>query len=146
MRRPTIRLKKRDQAVLKTAQQGKTATRIAKRARILVMAAAGRTNDQIAGALGVGSATVKRVKARYRQEGAQAAVTERPRPGRQRRLSTREEQTLIAQACVRTPDGAHMTVRMLAAEMGCSFGVVQKTLKQHHLKPWREKNVVHSSR
>lgn len=99
----------------------------------------------VAEKVGCGTATVKRVRHRYLNEGWEVAISDKPRSGRPKRLSDREGRELIALACTDPPDGrCRWTVRLLAKHFkkGVSFGVVQKVLKEDGLKPWREKNVV----
>ncbi len=59
---------------------GKVATRKATRARILLKAADGWSDQRIAEALNVGRATVERTRQRFVEENL-AALDERPRPG-----------------------------------------------------------------
>ena len=116
-----------------------------KRAQILLKLHEGYSVDEVADIVGSGTATVKRVRRKYLDEGWQRATGDAPRPGRPRRFSTREERELIALACTKPPDGAsRWTIRLLAKHHGSSFKVVWRTLKEDGLKPWREKNVVRS--
>ncbi|WP_166882668.1 helix-turn-helix domain-containing protein [Massilia mucilaginosa] len=66
--------------------KGKHAARKLTRARILLLSHEGRTNAEIVDALGVGSATVDRVRKHCAEEGVEAALVDRPRPGAQLKL------------------------------------------------------------
>jgi transposase len=95
--------------------------------------------------VGCGTATVKRVRRHYLEEGWERAVYDAPRPGRPKKLASREERELIALACSDPPEGeGRWTVRLLAKHSGkdISRNIVQRVLKEDGLKPWREKNVV----
>ena len=101
-------------------------------------------------AVGVGEATARRVRARYEAEGLFAALYDRPRPGGERLLTARQETKIVAMVCGSPPEGrARWTVRLTAQE-AVSRGIVSEVgretvrllLRDHHLKPWREKNVV----
>jgi transposase len=59
----------------------------------------------MAAALHVGIATVERVRKRFVEEGLEAALCERPRPGGQRQLDGQQEAFLIALACSPPPEG-----------------------------------------
>ena len=69
----------------------KTAVNIAKRAQMLVLAAQGLSNRQIALELGANEHVVGRVRKEYRQRGL-AVLEDRARPGRPR--SSRDEQSV----------------------------------------------------
>lgn len=125
--------------------KGKTPVRIAKRARTLLLLGRDHSVEEVADRVGVGTATVKRVRRKYLEEGWERAIYDARRPGRPKKLSDREERELIALACTDPPDGAaRWTVRLLVSHCGqdVGFGVVQRILKEDELKPWREKNVV----
>jgi len=62
-------------------------------------------DTEIAEILEVGRNTVWRTKKRYREEGLQSALTEKPRPGQPRKYTERHEAEIIAQACTKSPDG-----------------------------------------
>ena len=124
---------------------GKTPVRVAKRARILLQLNRGYSVEEVADRVGCGSATVKRVRRRFREQGLERAIYDAPRPGRPKKLSDKEERALIALACSDPPAGAaRWTVRLLVEHCGkdVGFGIVQRILKEDELKPWREKNVV----
>src|SRR5580692_10424689 len=72
------------------ARSRKTAVNIAKRAQMLVLAARGLSNRQIALELGANEHVVGRVRKEYRQRGL-AVLEDRARPGRPR--SSRDEQS-----------------------------------------------------
>ena len=128
---------------LKVLCRGATPARITKRARILLSLHDGYSVDESAEIAGAGTATVKRVRRRYLDEGWERAVADGARPGRPRKTNDREERELIALACTAAPDGhARWTIRLLAKHSGSSFRVVRRILREDGLKPWREKNVV----
>ena len=61
--------------------KGKRAARKLKRAQILLAADAGRSDEEIAGALAVGGSTVYRTKRRFVEGNLERALSEDPRPG-----------------------------------------------------------------
>ena len=67
-------------------QRGKSSARKLTRARILLQADDGLTDEEIATGLEVGIATVERLRQRFVEETLDAH-TDRPRPGGQRKLS-----------------------------------------------------------
>jgi len=139
-----IRLTKEERRALRARTRGKTKVSEARRAQCLLLADKGWTLSEIAEAVGCGTATVTRVKARYRKEGWEAAITRKHGGGMPHRLGPLEQRRLIALACTERPGGGRWTIRALAAETGFSRMTVQRTLERDGIKPWREKNVVYS--
>lgn len=124
---------------------GATPARVAKRARVLLSLHEGYSVDETADRVGCGTATVKRVRRKFLDQGWQSAIEDAPRAGRPKKLVDKEERELIALACSDPPDGsARWTIRLLAKhfDKDVSRGTVQRVLKEDELKPWREKNVV----
>ena len=66
--------------LLKLIQTGKPAARKVARAQVLLHAAEGTTDDEIAQALHLGVSTVHRTHQRFVDEGLLPALSERPRP------------------------------------------------------------------
>jgi len=126
---------------------GKAAVRRIKRAQILLAASAGNTDEEIAANVAVGTSTVYRTKRRFVEEGLEHALSEEPRPGAERKLSTGEEVLLVATACAKPPAGrAHWTCELLADEMvrltaheSLSSETVRRRLAEKELKPWQKK-------
>ena len=97
---------------------GKHAARKLKRAQILLAADAGAGEEEIARNVGVGGSTVYRTKRRFMLGNLEAALTEEPRPGMNRKLSGKEEALLVATACSTPPAGrARWTLELLADEL-----------------------------
>ena len=95
-------------------RSGKTGARKLTRAPMLLKAADGLSDDAIATALDVGTATVARTRQRFVATGL-GALDEAPRPGAQRQLTRQQAAHLSAVACPPAPAGpAHWTLRLLA--------------------------------
>ena len=86
-------------------QGGHKAARAINRARILLFADAGMTDDESAETLGVGLATVYRVRKRYHDVGWEKALRENPRSGAPANIDGRVEATLTRLACSTPPEG-----------------------------------------
>src|SRR3974390_229513 len=125
---------------------GKHAARKLKRAQILLAADAGASDEEIARSVGVGGSTVYRTKRRFVLGNLEAALSEEPRPGADRKLSGKEEALLVATACSNPPEGhARWTLELLADEMvrltehdNISRETVRRRLDENELKPWRK--------
>ena len=124
---------------------GKHAVRKVKRAQILLAADAGASDAEIAARVGVGGSTVYRTKRRFVEGNLDFALAEAPRPGRERKLSGKEEALLIATACSKPPAGrARWTLALLSDAMvalteheALSRETVRRRLAENALKPWR---------
>ncbi len=86
-------------------------------AHILLKAAKGWTDDNIADAFATSTKTVQRTRQRFVEAGLPAALTEEQRPGQPPKLTAEQEILLIALACSTPPAGFHRwTVRLLTSE------------------------------
>jgi transposase len=149
-----VRLRKSRREELERLIKGREATaRERVRARILLLSHAGWDRPSIAEATGSSTSTVGRVRRQYCQEGLAEALAEKARPGAPLKLTAKQEQEIVALVCTTPPKGfARWSVRLLTEEViqrGISKPVSQErirvVLRDHDLKPWREKNVVHST-
>lgn len=154
-RRLTMKLKPKDRLALKKLLAGGIeAVRVVKRARVLQLLDEGLSANQAAAGVGVTPETARKIGWRYREHGLEVALREMPRPGNPRLLKPRQETRIIAIACSQPPDGFAVWSTALLAEEAIRQGIVpsvsretiRMVLKRHGLKPWREKNVVHSRR
>src|SRR6266566_253286 len=107
---------------------------------------AGASDEEIATSVGVGGSTVYRTKRRFVVSNLEAALSEEPRPGADRKLSGKEEALLVATACSSPPEGrARWTLELLADELvrltehdSISRETVRRRLAENDLKPWRK--------
>src|SRR5882724_8572325 len=124
---------------------GKHAARKLKRAQILLAADAGASDEAIATSVAVGGSTVYRTKRRFVLDNLEAALSEEPRPGAERKLTGKEEALLVATACSSPPEGRRRwTLELLAGAMvklteheELSGETVRRRLAENDLKPWR---------
>jgi transposase len=85
------------------------------RARILLLADEGGTDEAIAAALHVHRATAERSRRRFVEGGLERALSDEPRPGGRPKLDGRGEAHLGALACSAPPEGrARWTLQLLA--------------------------------
>jgi putative transposase len=114
-------------------RRGHAGARKLTRARILLKADEGLTDEEIAGTLDVGVATVGRTRQRF-VEANLAALEEHPRPGGGRKLTDKQEAHLIAVACTPAPTGQRRwTLRLLADKvvaLGCADAIARETVRQ----------------
>jgi transposase len=96
-------------------RRGKSAARQQTRARILLKVAAGCKDAEIMNALAVSADMVGNTRRRCVEEGGEAALYDRPRPGAAAKLADKQCAHVIAVACTPAPTGHdHWTLRLLA--------------------------------
>ena len=96
-------------------RKGTASARMVRRAQTLLLAAEERTDEAIAAALRIGVSTVERTRRRCVEEGVEAALRERPRPGARPKLGPKERAFVVALACTRPPEGRkRWTMQLLA--------------------------------
>ena len=114
-------------------RRGQAGTRKLTRARILLKADDGLSDEEIAAALHVGTATVGRTRQRFVEESL-GALDEHARPGSQRKLTGKQEAHVIAVACTPAPAGhARWTLRLLAdkvVDLGFADTIAHETVRQ----------------
>jgi transposase len=106
--------------------KGQSAARKIKRAHILLLADEGLKDKQIARALSAATTTVERIRKRFVEEGLEAAISERPRPGAKRSLGGHQEAYLVALACSDPPEGRESWTMQLLADRLVEVGVVEQ--------------------
>lgn len=134
--------------------KGMAPARVLNRARLLLMLDAGYSMYDIESALLISHGTVWRIGRRYNAEGLENALLERPRPGAERVLDEAQTQRFVAMVCAASPQGKPRWTTRLAAEEAVKRGICESMsretartlMKEHDLKPWREKNVVRAHR
>jgi hypothetical protein len=119
----TLTAAERTQLLTRT-QKGKGSARKLSRAHTRLQAEAGAPDATIAAALHRASATVERTRKRCVEEGREAALTERPRPGGRRKLEGKPEAFLIALACSTPPEGRTCWTMQLLADRLIELRVV----------------------
>ena len=117
------------------------AVRRYKRAQVLLCADAGAPDATIAARVGLHAVTIEGIRRRFVEEGLEAALNERPRPGAARKLDGRGEAHLLALACTTPPKGRKRWTMQLLADrlversLVDAFGdeTVRRTLKSVHI-------------
>jgi len=99
-------------------KKGQKNARELTRAHVLLLINRKKTEMEIKDNLGISRATVSNIKDRYRKEGLQNSLTDKPRPGQPKKYREQHELEIIAQACITPPDGRkRWTLTLLADEM-----------------------------
>ena len=109
------------------------------RAQIVLMAADGGFNTQIARDLNVNPTTVRKWKLRFNEDGLEGLHDE-ARSGRERTYKEEEVAALVRKTLESKPEGAtHWSCRTMADECGMSPATVNRIWKLFSLKPHKQK-------
>jgi hypothetical protein len=137
-----------------TLSRGTHKARTIIRARILLYSHAGKNNKEIVDALGCAPRIICDVRNRYlHTRSVERTIRDAPRPGQPKKITPDHEAFVIATACTDAPDGhGHWTLDALKEKLiatyddlhSVSHERIRHILMASDLKPWREKNVVHS--
>lgn len=141
---PATRLpiRPRDRAVLERWTQALTTPRsLVQRARIILMAAQGESNSQIARALGISRPTINLWRERFAAEGVDAlADIKRPVTRPDAALPQSKVEAIVEATLHSKPKGAtHWSCRSMAKAFGVSPASVQRIWSAHGLQPHRIK-------
>lgn len=137
--------------ILLLIQTGKETGRVLKRALVLRLMDQGLASPQVAKTLGMTAKSARNIAQKYNSDGLDVALHDLPRSGQPRKMNQKEASQIVAMVCASPPQGcARWSVRLIVEE-AIKKKIVRKTnresirilLKNHELKPWLKKNVVH---
>jgi transposase len=119
---------------------GKTPQRVVLRARIVLGAAAGQSNNGLAKALGISRPTLLRWRQRYAEAGVVGLLKDAPRPGRRKRIRPEKVEAIVNATLHTTPRNAtQWSVRSLAQAQRVSPATVHRIWQAANLQPHRTK-------
>lgn len=118
------------------ARRRKSAQGLALRARIILAAADGASNTDVAAQVGVWPQTVAKWRNRFIDQGL-AGLDDEARPGRPRTLSDADVEDVIVKTLEEQPadGGTHWSTRMMAARTGLNQTAVSRVWRAFGLKP-----------
>jgi len=110
------------------------------RARIVLMSAAGETNQQIARRLGLSQATVGKWRRRFLQQDV-TGLHDELRPGRPRSIGDESIARLVRKTLETKPqDGTHWSIRQVARHTQLSKSTVHRIWQAFGLQPHRQRH------
>jgi len=132
-----IKLNDEERRTLTRLARGRrTEARVVVRAQIILHAAAGMKNKDIAAKLGVKADTVGRWRSRYAEDGVDGILKDLPRGGRRATRGSGVESEIIKKTtCEKPANATHWSTRTLATELGLSRSMIQRVWKANGLKP-----------
>lgn len=107
--------------------------RLAQRSRIVLHAAAGLSNKQIAGELGTDEQTVGRWRARFAAHRLDGIANEAPRSGRRPRVREQIAEKILRMTKRRSGRGTPWSTRTLAQALGVNHMLVYRVWQEHGL-------------
>jgi transposase len=113
----------------------RTSVRLALRAQIVLLAAAGRQNKDIATELGIGRVQVARWRERYAQSRLAGIERDLPRGAPPAKVDAARLVELTTQS--QPAAATHWSTRTMAAVLGVSAATVSRHWRKHGLKPHR---------
>ena len=130
-----------DRPVLKRWSRGRRVpARLVLRAKIVLLAAAGTLNKDIAAELNTGMKTICLWRNRFAKSGLAGIEKDAPRGGRPATARAALAADIVRKTTTQKPPAAtHWSTRTLAAELDTSPSMVQRVWKAHHLQPHRTK-------
>jgi transposase len=135
----SIELTSEERAQLEAwARRRTSAQALAARSRIVLLAADGLNNTEIAQRLGVHRPMVRKWRSRFAEQRLDGLVDE-PRPGRPRTVTDEQVEEVIVKTLETTPsDATHWSTRSMAAEVGLSREAVGRIWRAFGLQPHRQ--------
>ena len=120
------------------ASRRKTAAGLARRARIVLAAAEGKSTTEIAKEVGVSLPTARRWRKRFSERRLDGLVDE-PRPGQPRKITdAKVEEVIVKTLETEPPDGGtHWSTRRLAEAVGLNQTAVSRIWRAFALQPHR---------
>jgi len=152
-RKLILKLKPSDRKIIKNIlRKGEKSARLLRRAQMLDMLDRGYSSNEIAPILNCSPETARRTGWKYVRQNLDYALHERPRAGNKRNLNNKQESLIVAMVCAEPPEAYYRWTIELITEEAKRRKIVKQVgretirilLHSHELKPWREKNVVHS--
>ena len=117
------------------ARRPKSAQALAFRCRIVLAAASGESNSDIAARLGCSRTTVGKWRNRF-AEHRPDGLHDEPRPGKPRTIQDRDVERVIVKTLEETPkDATHWSTRSMAKATGMSQSAVSRIWRAFGLKP-----------
>ena len=130
-KKPVVQLRPdQRRRLLQIVKSGKRKAREILHAHILLRSADGWSETEIAKAFDVSPRTVRRIRARYREAGLNAALHEQPRSGQPTKLTLRQETRLVALACSQPPDGRQRWTVRLLTEQALKRNIVKRIVPE----------------
>ena len=134
---PKVELSAENRALLEQQSRGRSLpARLVERSRIVLRAADGLQDREIAAELGITPEKAARWRKRFLEGGSEALAKDAPRPGRGRTIKDRKVASIVKLTTSSRPANAtHWSTRSMAEKAGVSEATVRRIWRAHGLKP-----------
>jgi len=134
--RPNVRL-----SLVELTRRPTSPQRAVLRAQIILAAANGLSNTEIARRTGIARQNVIEIRRRFQEHGMESVLADAARPGRPKMVSAKTVATITETVMKAPPKNAtHWSSRELAERFGVGRTTVQAILRSHNLQPHRVKS------
>src|SRR5665811_440033 len=136
---PAITLSPEQRTVLESQARSRSLpVRVVERARIVLFAASGQQDKEIAAVMAITPKKVSRWRKRFLALGVAGLQKDAHRPGRKPTIGTRLTKRVVTLTTRQQPANAtHWSTRTMAAAVGISEASVRRIWRAHGLKPHR---------
>ena len=125
-----------EQTLQQWARARSLPARQVQRARVILLAAAGKQDLEIAAEIGISNQKAARWRKRFLKSGVAGLEKDAPRPGRMPSIPQTTVDRVVELTTLGKPYNAtHWSTRMMAAEIGISEASVRRIWRAHGLKP-----------
>jgi transposase len=133
-------------ALILLTRQRSAPQRSVRRAEVILAAAEGLSNYEIARRTGMARQNVIALRARFDERGVETVFNDAQRPGRPPTISQRTVDAIVNATITTKPKHAtHWSVRTMAAQFNVSPATVGRIWQEHHLQPYRLESFKFSS-
>ena len=134
---PAVTLSKEEHLKLSQFSRAKSCSvRLAERSKIVLLAADGRQDKDIAEVLGITRQKASRWRRRYLDMGIEGLQKDAPRPGRKKQITQKKIEDIVRKTIQEKPKNAtHWSTRLMAREANVSEATIRRIWKRHGLKP-----------
>lgn len=115
----------------KIVKTGRHSARERQRAQTLLWSDEGKTDKEIARLHGVTPLTIATTRRRWVEE---KRISDKPKPGREKKLDGKQEAFLVALACSDAPDGRESWTMQLLADRLVELGVVSEPVSDETVR------------
>src|SRR5258707_13776069 len=132
-----VRLSSEQQGALERCARARSlSVRLVERARIVLLAAAGKQDKHVAAELGITAQKAARWRKRFLALGMAGLEKDAPRPGRTPSISASKVKRGIQKTTQEKPaNSTHWSTRSMAAAVGLSEATVRRSWHKNGLKP-----------
>ncbi len=133
---PVVLDNSQQQALEQWARSRSLPARQVERAKVVLLAAEGKTDLEISAALRISNQKAARWRKRFLRFGLAGLEKDAPRPGRKPAIPISVKEELVHKTTQSKPENAtHWSTRTMAAAMGVSEATVRRVWHAHGLKP-----------